>query len=228
MTTPKNSMELVGTAVLVFTIQTSICNGSSLTPLAIGTILMSIVFAGGPISGAHYNPAVSFAVTLRGGGLTWSEMTSYWIAQIIGGFIGALIGGFISPTSVVVSMGSDATMAQAIISEVMYTFVLCLVVLCVATNSKVENNHYYGLAIGLVVLAGAITVGPISGGAFNPAVAFGLSVAGGFANFGYSVVVSVANLVGGAVAAVLFRVVLPEEFGLARGGTVGETTPFNA
>ncbi len=221
-------MELVGTTVLVFTIQTSISNGSTIAPLAIGAILMSIVFAGGPISGAHYNPAVSFAVTLRSGGLmSWAEMTAYWIAQIVGGFIGAMIGGFISPTSVVVSMGSDATMAQAIVSEVVYTFVLCLVVLCVATNSKVENNHYYGLAIGLVVLAGAITVGPISGGTFNPAVAIGLSVAGGFANFGYSVAVSVANLVGGAIAAALFRVVLPEEFGLARGGTVGETTPFN-
>jgi aquaporin Z len=93
------------------------------------------------------------------------------------------------------------------------------VVLCVATNTKVENNNYYGLASD-----SDISVGGISGGAFNPAVALGLSISNGMSKLFYALLVSAANLVGGIVAVACFRVVLPSEF--EAGGTVGETTPL--
>ena len=98
-------------------------------------------------------------------------------------------------------------------------------VLCVATNSKVDDNQYYALAIGLVVTSGAIGVGPISGGAFNPAVALGLSITSGMSNLMYALLVSASNLVGAIVAAVCFRVVLPSEF---EPSTAGERTPLRS
>lgn len=212
-------MELLGTLILVFTIQAS---GS---PMAIGGILIAIVFAGGPISGAHYNPAITTAVTLRGGGYMESNIGVYWLSQIIGGAIGAMLAGFVTSSHAVVSVGEGHTLAQALVAEVIVTFILCFVVLCVATNSKAAANHYYGLAIGLVVAAGAVSVGPVSGGAFNPAVALGLCAAAKFANVGYAIYVTIANLVGGVLAALCFTLVAPHESD-DREPTGGETTPL--
>lgn len=153
-----------------------------------------------------------------------SEMITYWAAQLIGAIIGGLCGGIVTSSYAAVSIGADATLTQALLAEVVFTFILCFVALCVATNPKVENNHYYGLAIGIVVVSGAISVGGISGGAFNPAVAIGLSLTSGMSKLFYALLVSAANLVGGIVAVACFRVVLPNEFEV--GGTVGETTPL--
>ena len=207
MINPKTIMELVGTAILVFTIQTA---SSDLAPLAIGAVLIAIIFAGGPISGAHYNPAISLAVALRGS-MEYTEMGTYWVAQLIGGTLGGLCGGVVSASFSVVDMADDVSYLQAILAELVFTFVLCFVVLAVATNPKSENNHYFGLAIGLVVMSGAITAGPISGGAFNPAVALGLSISAALSNVWYGIQVTVANLVGGAVAAGCFRVIVLDE-----------------
>lgn len=213
MLNPKVIIELIGTAILVFTIQVS--GSSNLAPLAIGGILISIVFAGGPVSGAHYNPAVSLAVALRGK-MEIQEMVAYMIFQVLGAILGGFCGGIVSASFSVVGMGEDASLLQALLAEAIFTFILCFVVLSVATNPKTENNHYYGMAIGLVVMSGAISVGSISGGAFNPAVALGLGISGGFTNLGYGAMVAASNLVGGAVAAGCFRVTLPsdEEYGI--------------
>lgn len=219
-------MELIGTAILVFTIQVAIASDTGLAPLAIGAILITIVFAGGPISGAHYNPAVSLAITLRGK-LSSHEMIVYWISQVIGGFLGGLIGGGLGNTFSVVSVGPESTITQAFFAEMIFTFILCLVVLGVATNSKADQNHYYGLAIGLVVMSGAIAVGPISGGAFNPAVALGLSISKGFANFGYAFNVVIAELIGGVLAAFCFFLVAPDECEVTK-ANAGETMPLSA
>ncbi|KAL7541975.1 hypothetical protein ACHAXR_011396 [Thalassiosira sp. AJA248-18] len=220
MITPKTIVEAIGTAILVFTIQVS---DSDLAPLAIGAVLISIIFAGGPVSGSHYNPAISLAVALRGS-MSFQEMASYMIAQVVGGIAGGLCGGVVSSSFSVVGMGEDVSLLQALLAEVIFTFVLCFVVLSVATNPKVEDNHYYGLAIGLVVMSGAITAGPISGGAFNPAVALGLSIASAFSNLGYGIMVTAANLLGGVAAAGCFRIVVPSNEEV---DTVGETTPLN-
>ncbi|KAL7517280.1 hypothetical protein ACHAWX_002214 [Stephanocyclus meneghinianus] len=219
MINPKTITETVGTGLLVFTIQVA---STELAPIAIGSILIAGVFAGGPVSGAHYNPAVSLAITLRGN-MSSQEMVLYMIAQIVGAALGGLCGGIVAGRFSTVGMGEEASYLQALLAEGIVTFALCFVVLSVATNPKVDNNQYYGLAIGLVVVSGAIAVGPISGGAFNPAVALGLSIAGAFDNLSYGFMVAAADLVGAAVAASCFRVVIPEVT-----GNVGETTPLTA
>lgn len=155
-----------------------------------------------------------------------SEMIYYSIAQLIGAVLGGFCGGIVAASHASVSIGADdVTLSQALLAEVAVTFILCFVILCVATNSKVDDNQYYALAIGLVVTSGAIGVGSISGGAFNPAVAIGLSITSGMSNLMYALLVSASNLVGAIVAAVCFRVVLPSEF---EPSTAGERTPLRS
>ena len=223
----KAIMEAVGTAILMFTIQVSVGLNADLAPLAIGAVLVSIVFAGGPVSGAHYNPAVSLAVTLRGDGYMAPQMMGvYWGAQIFGGILGGILGGIVDSKFSVVEFGGGFTALQALTAEIVFAFVLCFVVLGVATNPKAADNHYYGLAIGFVVMAGAASVGPISGGAFNPAVALGLSISKGFSNFHYVLAVCVANLLGGILAAGVYSVVAFEEYEDIP-ATPAETLPVN-
>lgn len=223
MINPKTIAETIGTLLLVFTIQVAVASGSDLAPLAIGAILVAVVFAAGPVSGGQFNPAVTLAIVLRGG-MTVAEMIPYWVAQLLGGILGALLGGTVSGSFATVAMGSDGvTLFQALLAELVVTFALCFVVLSVATNPKADGNSYFGLAIGLVVMSGAVGVGGISGGAFNPAVALGLSVSSGAKNIAYAFMVSAANLVAGAIASVCYLACVPE-----RNGTVGETTPLIA
>jgi aquaporin Z len=155
--------------------------------------------------------------------MTYAEMVPYMIAQIVGGVLGGLLGGIVSGSFATVATGGNATLIQALLAEVVVTFALCFVVLSVATNPKVDGNHYYGLAIGLVVVSGAVGVGGISGGAFNPAVALGLSISGAFSNLVYGIMVSGANLVGGAIAAGYYLACVPEP-----SGSAGERTPLTA
>ena len=208
----KAIMEAIGTFVLLLTIQLSVdAPSSDKAPMAIGLALMVIIYAGAPISGAHYNPAVSLAVTLRGK-QAWGEMITYWIFQLVGGTFGAWLGAIISGTYSNIGVGKNFTIAQAFLAEVCYAFVLCFVVLGTATNSKAAGNGYFGAAIGLTVTAGAVAVGQQSGAAFNPAVALGLSIAKGFASFGYCLGTALADLIGGAIAAAAFYMVAPDQF----------------
>jgi len=207
----KSLMELLGTAILVLTIQVSVTLGSAAAPCAIGAVLITIVFAGGPISGAHYNPAITLAIRLRGKVLT-HELAVYWVSQVLGGILGAVLGGVIAGNFSNIGVGEGFSLSQAILAEIVFTFILCFVVLGVATSSKSDGNDYYGLAIGLVVLSGAYTVGPISGGAFNPGVALGLCIAKGFDNFSYVISVVIANLIGGALASGCFYLTAPDQF----------------
>ena len=191
--------------------------------VAIGVALITLVYAGGQISGAHYNPAISLAINLRGK-MSAPKMMEYWIAQIVGGVLGALLGGILCGGSfAAIAVGDGATGWQAFLAEVVFTFFLCFVVLSTATSSKADGNSYFGAAIGLTVMAGALSVGSISGGAFNPAVALGLNLSSGFSNMIYCAVSVAAELVGGALAAGVFYMVAPDEFN-ANGATEGETT----
>jgi aquaporin Z len=135
--------------------------------------------------------------------------------QLIGGFFGALLGRMIGGASVALKVGTGHNLFQAWLGELVFTAILCYVVLATATNSKTEGNSYYGLAIGSVVFVGASSVGAISGGAFNPAVVFGLGSVKNFwkmLRFGYSLWIILANLAGGALGAFIYYVTAPEEF----------------
>jgi aquaporin Z len=199
--------EFIGTFFLVSTIgYTVIAPGAGdLAPLAIGAALMVMIFAGGHVSGGHYNPAVTLAVFLRGR-CPASDIIPYWIAQITGAAAAALLVLFMKGNPEVVPMQPDVT--RALIAQFLYTFALCYVVLNVATAKGTSGNPTYGLAIGFTVLAGAFAVGGVSGGAFNPAVAVGITMMG-MASMVNIWIYFVANLAGGAAAALIFKAMHP-------------------
>ena len=199
--------EFIGTFFLVSTIGYSVIapGAGDMAPLAIGATLMVMIFAGGHVSGGHYNPAVTLAVFLRGR-LPASDVIPYWIAQVAGAAAAALLVVFMKGNPEVVPMQPDVT--RALIAEFLYTFALCYVVLNVATAKGTSGNPTYGLAIGFTVLAGAYAVGGVSGGAFNPAVAVGITMMG-LASMVNLWIYFVANLAGGAAAALIFKAMHP-------------------
>jgi aquaporin Z len=203
----KYIVEFIGTFFLVLTIGCAAVLGlaGNLAPLAIGSALMVMIFAGGHISGAHYNPAVTLAVFLRGK-CPLADVGPYMIAQVAGAALAA---------AVVLFLGGNAdppplklVVAKALLAELLYTFALATVVLNVATAKGTSGNSFYGLAIGFTVLAGAFAVGEISGGVFNPAVAIGLVIMKKMAVANIWIYL-LANFVGGALAAFVFKTLNP-------------------
>jgi aquaporin Z len=164
--------EFIGTYFLVLTIGLTALGGTPFAPLAIGGSLMVMVFMGGHVSGAHYNPAISIACAMRKK-LPWSEVPPYIAAQLAGAVAAALtVHGIVGQTfTLAPAEGFGA--ANAIAIEALYTFALALVVLNVATIQKTKGNSFYGLAIGFTIVVAAYAGGPLSGGAFNPAVGLG-------------------------------------------------------
>ena len=173
--------EFIGTFFLTFAVGVAALTGSAFVPLAAGGILMVMIYAGGHISGAHYNPAVTMAALVRRR-IGIGDAVPYWIAQVVGGVVAAVIARVVvNPASVKTLSLSGHTEAAAAVVELLITFALCYVVLNVATSKDQPGNQFFGLAIGFTVVAGAFAVGGISGGVFNPAVALGGATAGLFA-----------------------------------------------
>ena len=206
-------VELIGTFFLVLTVGTCVVNPSTgvIAPVAIGAILMTMIYAGGHISGGHYNPAVTVAVALRGR-LAAAEVPAYIIAQLFGAGVAAgaiyYLKGVNQP---VAEAGIPAYgIGQIAFAEFLFTFALAYVVLNVATAKANAGNSFYGLAIGFTVAAGAFAVGPISGAAFNPAVATGCSIMG-LIPCGKLVVYIAAQLAAGALAGYVFKTLNPED-----------------
>ncbi len=164
--------EFIGIYFLVLTIGLTVVGGTPFAPLAIGASLMVMVFMGGHVSGAHYNPAVSIACAMRKK-LPWSEVPPYIAAQLAGALAAALTARAILGKTFTLAPGEGVGAGTAIAVEALYTFALCLVVLNVATIQKTKGNSFYGLAIGFTIVVAAFAGGPLSGGAFNPGVGFG-------------------------------------------------------
>ena len=162
--------EFIGTFFLVLTI--GLTAQLDVAPIAIGTMLMVMVYMGGHISGAHYNPAVSIAMIFRGL-LSIKEAINYILSQLAGAFLAAIFVQWVGGSVMEVGPSNTASVLQILSVEAIFTFALVLVILNVATNPKTEGNSYYGLAIGFTVMAGAFAGGGISGGAYNPAVGTG-------------------------------------------------------
>jgi aquaporin Z len=197
--------EFIGTFFLVLSITLAVITEQPLAAIAIGGTLMVMVFMGGHISGAHYNPAVSLAAVIRGA-LPAAQLIPYWASQILGAVAAALLGNFIAGGSVPIAPGANVGVVQALLVEIFYTAALALVVLNVATAKGTARNSFYGLAIGFTIIAAAIAGGSISGGAFNPAVGIGLSVGALLAGTGgtFMWLYIVGPLVGGALGAIIF------------------------
>jgi aquaporin Z len=204
-------VEFIGTFFLVFTVGLTVIDpgAGAFAPIAIGTVLAVMIFAGGHISGGHYNPAVTLGVWLRGKA-TISEATGYWIVQVLGGIVAALAVGFMKPDLPAEALNSSLNVGAALLAEFLFTFALVYVVLNVATAKGTEGNSYYGWAIGFTVLVGAYAVGGISGASFNPAVTVGGSIMRIFA-WDNLWIYLVAELLAGVVAAYVFRYLQPEE-----------------
>ena len=201
--------EFIGTFFLVLTVgMTVVAPGAgSWAPLAIGSALMVMIYAGGHVSGGHYNPAVTLAVWLRGR-CAASDVPGYWIGQTAGAFAAAALTLFLKGNPAVTP--ADLNRVPALLAEFVGTFALCYVVLNVATAKATAGNSNYGLAIGFTVAAMAFAFGGISGGAFNPAVATGITVMH-LEKVANLWVYLVANLAGGALAAGIFRLVNPQD-----------------
>lgn len=201
--------ELIGTFFLVLTIGCTVIGGGAgvIPPLAIGAALMVMVFAGGHLSGAHYNPAVTLAVYMRGR-CAAADVLPYWVAQVVGAVLAALTVGYLRAGVPVVAMAPE--IGPAMLAEFLFTFALVWVVLNVATAKATDGNSFYGLAIGLTVMAGAFAVGDISGGAFNPSVAIGLSVMG-LSAWSNVWIYLVANFAAGVAGALVFNAMHPAD-----------------
>jgi len=207
----KYLIEFIGTFFLILTVgSTSLFGMPGVIPaIAIGFALMIMVYAGGHISGGHYNPAVSLAAVIRGA-LPAKELVPYWIAQILGGVVAAfLVLQMVNPPALTDSVIFENT--GLIIGEFLFTFALCYVVLFTATDKSVEGNSYYGLAIGSTVTVGAFAVGgAICYGAFNPAVAVALGTMH-IAGWAYVALTILANLLGAFAAAFVYKFVKENE-----------------
>ncbi|HMO36578.1 MAG TPA: aquaporin [Gemmatales bacterium] len=164
--------ELIGTFFLVFTIGLAVTAKLAFAELAIGSVLMVMVYMGGHVSGAHYNPAVSLAVMERGK-LGPIDFVAYVVSQLAGALLAAYVVFIITGKTFGPAPSPEVTGFIAILVEAIFTFALALVVLNVATAKGTEGNSFYGLAIGFTIFVAATVGGGISGGAFNPAVGFG-------------------------------------------------------
>jgi aquaporin Z len=208
--TRKYLTEFIGTFFLTFAVAVAALSGSTLVPLAAGATLMVMVYAGGHISGGHYNPAVTLAALIRRR-IGIRDVAGYWITQLLGAVAaGALARVLVDPPTVKTLTLSGHHEVAAAVVEILLTFALCYVVLNVATSKDQANNGFFGLAIGFTVVAGAFAVGGISGGVFNPAVALGGATAGLFAWSTIWVYLAV-QLAAGVVAGLAFRTLNPSD-----------------
>lgn len=208
----KYIVEFIGTLLFLTAIFGAVLTASDLAPLGIGAALAALVYAGGHISGAHYNPAVSVAVLIRGR-LPLADLAPYIGAQLLGALGAYLLSlGIFGNQLDQLPSGLDlgGVVVASLLAELVFTFALAWVVLNVATSRDHPVNSFYGLAIGLIVTAGAIAVGSVSGAAFNPAVTFALCVAGVF-QWKWIWLYLLAQFVGAALAGLAFRLVEPDD-----------------
>lgn len=211
--------EFIGTFLFVVVIGLAATKGPALAvfaPVAIGIALACMVYMGGHISGAHYNPAVTLAIWLRGK-MPVADVLPYWVAQMAAAVLAAyVVNASISAVAseaanqtVIASFsakpGAGVSVLHALTMEAIFTFALVLVVLQVATHPGVAKNSFYGFAIGGVVLAGAYAAGPISGGAFNPAVGVGPAIVAGADAFMASWIYVVGPFIGSLLAVGAFK-----------------------
>ena len=206
----KNGLaEFVGTFFLVLVTGLTVVppNVGPFAPLAVGAALAALVYAGG----RFYNPAVTVAIWIRGK-YTAKETLLFVLVQVVAGIAGALTVNYLrvgTPDPATTPVAREAL--KLFTTEFLFTCVLCYVVLQVATSAKSAGNSYYGLAIGLTVIGASYAAAPISGAEFNPAVAVGAAIMG-LMSVGNLWLTLGASFIGGAVGAIAYRIVNPEEF----------------
>lgn len=177
--------------------------------IAIGAVLIALVYIGGHISGAHYNPAITLAMYLRGK-INRPRAIRYVAVQLAAGFVAAALFYVIKGMWFLPKPGESVSIYAAALVELLFTFLLAYTVLQVAASAKTKGNSYFGLAIGLSLMAGAFAGGPISGGVFNPAIGVGallFDIANWSANIRWMALYIIGPLAGAGLAAMVFGVV---------------------
>jgi aquaporin Z len=206
----KNALvEFVGSLFLVLVVGLTVVppNVGPFAPLAIGAALAALVYAGGHISGGHYNPAVTLAAWLRGRNAT-KEIAPFMLAQLLGGVAAGYLVLFFRSGNTAPVAAHDAV--KALTAEFLFTFLLAYVVLNTTISSRSAGNASYGLAIGLAFCAGLYAATPLSGGALNPAIAVAMCVMGLEAWSGLWIPF-VGSFAGAALAATVYTMVNPGE-----------------
>lgn len=189
-------MEAIGTFFLVLVIALT---GN---PVAIAATLAAMIYIGAHVSGGHYNPAVSIAVSIVGK-QGWVKTLRYVIVQLGGAMLAVLVAQVLTGKVLTVVPASETLMYQGILAESLFTFALVSAVLHTAVSHKAAGNSYFGMTIGLTVLIGAYSVGTLSGGAFNPAVGIAPLIYGFFATKVFIVEHLIMYIVGPLMGAVL-------------------------
>jgi aquaporin Z len=202
--------EFIGTLFFVLTIGLVATPGHErpFAPLVIGSVLMVLVYMGGHVSGGHYNPAVTLAIYLRKK-LAARDLVLYWAAQLLGALVGAYLSYIFLDRTFAPAPGLVVTPVTALLVEMLYTFLLALTVLNVATSKDTQGNSFYGLAIGFTIVIAVFAGGPISGGVFNPAIGTGtilINALSGGGSLSHLWLYLVGPFAGGALAAVVFKV----------------------
>lgn len=229
--------ELVGTAILVTfgagsVVAALTLGGGELTYAGLGFIALAfaigiaVAVAGfGSVSGAHINPAVTFAlaVTRR---FPWVDVVPYMVAQLIGGAVGALLivaafgtgaadlGGVGST-----SLGDGVGYGSGIVAEAVGTFILVFAVMAFAVDSRAPRG-WAPIMIGLAVACAIMVIGPLTGGSLNPARTFGPYLAatlfGGDVAWSQFALYWIGPLAGGVIAAVVYDLVVKPRMAEAR------------
>lgn len=205
----KYLVELIGAFFLVFVVGMTVIDpgAGALAALAIGSALMVMVYAGGHISGGNYNPAVTLGVWLRGK-IQPAEALIYMVVQVVGAVVASLVVLYLKAGAAPPTIQHQVV--PSLLAEFIGTFALVYVVLNVATAKATSGNPYFGLAIGFTLVVSAFAIGPVSGSAINPAVAVGLSSMG-ISPWASIWIYLVADFLGGAAAAGVFRALHPGE-----------------
>lgn len=193
--------------LVIVCVVNGIADNNFMAPLAIGSTLMIMVYAGGHISGGHYNPAVSTGALLRGK-LSSGDFPMYIIAQVLGAIVASVVASsLLGKGSMMGGTGSPPNMVAAFTAELLGTFALVYVVLQTATTKSTAGNSYYGLAIGFTVVVMAYALGGFgTGGCFNPAIAVGIAF-NGLISWSTAGLAIAANIIGGVLAALFFKAV---------------------
>ena len=203
--------EFLGTFFLVFTICVAAVyqKADVYAPLAIGFVLVAMVYAGGHISKAHYNPAVSLAFLIRGCYISVREMAGFIAVQVLGAALAAIVAILFYRDGMEVQP-LQLSIAPAMVGEILFTFMLVWVIMNVATAKANIGNQFYGIAIGFTVIGGIYTVGTVSLAIFNPAVAIALVMVGKLSIAQIWIPV-LGSLVGGIAAVLVFNLGHPTE-----------------
>lgn len=198
--------EFIGTFFLVLTVAVA---GN---PVATGAVLIALVYMGGHISGAHYNPAVTLAAFVRRA-ISLKDGLAYWLAQFVAGAAAAGLFYWLAKDFFVPAAGQGIDFSMAFVSELLFTFLLAYVVLQTTTNRHTKGNTYFGAAIGLTVMAAGFAVGQVSGAVLNPSFVLGPVLLTGKAIASHKQALQlflIAPSLGGLIAGVVYRLISPE------------------